>query len=144
VAAFAVAIGVDGAQLLLGPLGWWLADEGLDLVAMVLMIWLLGFHPLLLPTFVIEFLPVADVLPTWTGCVGLVVALRRRRARTGDGHRVNSRASANTVLSRVRRSQAMEDDSRGITAVGFAPTIPRRLRERLMRCKLHKGQALLG
>jgi hypothetical protein len=30
---------------------------------------------------VIEFLPVADVLPTWTGCVGLVVALRRRRAR---------------------------------------------------------------
>jgi hypothetical protein len=77
-----VAIGVDAAQLLLGPLGWWLADEGLDLVAMVLMIWLLGFHPLLLPTFVIEFLPVADVLPMWTGCVGLVVALRRRRAGT--------------------------------------------------------------
>ena len=81
-AAFAVAIGVDGAQLLLGPLGWWPADQGLDLVAMALMIWLLGFHPLLLPTFVIEFLPVADVLPTWTGCVGLVVALRRRRTGT--------------------------------------------------------------
>ena len=81
-AAFAVAIGVDGAQLLLGPLGWGFADEGLDLVAMVLIIWLLGFHPLLLPTFVIEFLPVADVLPTWTGCVGLVVALRRRRTGT--------------------------------------------------------------
>ena len=34
----------------------------------------------------------------------------------------------------------MEDDSRGITAAGFAPTIPRRLRERLMRGKLHKGE----
>jgi hypothetical protein len=77
-----VAITVDAAQLLLGPFGWSLADQGLDLVAMVLTIWLLGFHPLLLPTFVIELLPVMDVLPTWTGCVGLVVALRRRRAAT--------------------------------------------------------------
>ena len=41
---------------------------------------LIGFHPLLLPTFVIEFVPVADLLPTWTGCAALVVALRRRRA----------------------------------------------------------------
>jgi hypothetical protein len=40
---------------------------------------LLGFHPLLLPTFVVEFLPVADMLPTWTGCVALVVALRKRQ-----------------------------------------------------------------
>lgn len=81
-AAFAVAVGADAAQLLLGPLGWSLADEVLDLVAMVLTIWLLGFHLLLLPTFVIEVLPVVDVLPMWTGCVGLVVAHRRRQART--------------------------------------------------------------
>jgi len=81
-AAFAVAVGVDAMQLLLGPLGWVGADEVLDLVAMVLTIWLLGFHLLLLPTFVIEVLPVVDVLPTWTGCVGLVVAHRRRQART--------------------------------------------------------------
>jgi hypothetical protein len=74
-----VAIGVDAAQVLLGPFGWSLADEVLDLVAMVLTIWLLGFHILLLPTFMIEFLPVVDVLPTWTGCVGIVVARRRRR-----------------------------------------------------------------
>src|SRR5262245_54798663 len=81
-AAFAVAASADAAQLLMGPLGWSFADEGLDLVAMVLTIWLLGFHPLLLPTFLIEILPVADMLPTWTGCVGLVVARRRRQART--------------------------------------------------------------
>ena len=81
-AAFAVAVGVDAAQLLLGPLGWTLADEVLDLAAMALTIWLLGFHPLLLPTFVIELLPVVDVLPTWTACVGLVVVRRRGQAQT--------------------------------------------------------------
>lgn len=80
-AAFAVAVGVDAAQLLLGPLGWPLADEVLDLVAMASTTWLLGFHALLLPTFVIEILPAADMLPTWTGCVALVVARRRQQAR---------------------------------------------------------------
>ena len=81
VAAFALAMGVDGAQLALGPLGWPFADQALDVLAMVATIRLLGFHPLLLPTFLIEVLPVVDVLPTWTGCVGLVVARRRREPR---------------------------------------------------------------
>jgi hypothetical protein len=31
---------------------------------------------------VVEFLPVADLLPTWTGCVALVVALRKRQQRS--------------------------------------------------------------
>jgi hypothetical protein len=57
-------------------------DQALDAVAAVLMWRLLGFHPLLLPTFVVEFLPLADMLPTWTGCVALVVALRRRQERS--------------------------------------------------------------
>jgi hypothetical protein len=78
--AFVVAIVADAAQILLGPIGWSFADEGIDILVMVLTVWLLGFHPLLLPTFLIEALPVADMLPTWTGCVGLVVA-RRRQAR---------------------------------------------------------------
>jgi hypothetical protein len=81
-AVFAVAVTVDGVQLVLGPLGWSLADELLDLVAMGLTVWLIGFHPLLLPTFLIEFLPVADMLPTWTGCVGLVIARRRWQSRS--------------------------------------------------------------
>jgi hypothetical protein len=46
---------------------------------MVLTWRVLGFHPLLLPTFALEFLPIVDVLPTWTGCVALVVALRKRQ-----------------------------------------------------------------
>ena len=77
--AFAVAIAADVLQFALGPLGWAGADEALDVAAAVLAWRLLGFHPLLLPTFVAEFLPIVDMLPTWTGCVGLVVALRKRQ-----------------------------------------------------------------
>ena len=47
--------------------------------AMIVTWWLIGFHPLLLPTFALEFLPVSDMLPTWTGCVAIVVALRKRQ-----------------------------------------------------------------
>jgi hypothetical protein len=80
--AYAVAIGTDVIQLAMGPLGWTFADEALDVVAAVLLSRLLGFHPLLLPTFVLELVPVADLLPTWTGCVALVIALRKRRRVT--------------------------------------------------------------
>lgn len=77
--AYAIAISVDVVQWALGPIGWAFADEILDLVAMTVIWRALGFHPLLLPTFVLEFLPIADFLPTWTGCVAIVVALRKRQ-----------------------------------------------------------------
>jgi hypothetical protein len=76
--AYTIAVTTDVLQLLLGPVGWAFADELLDVAAMILTWRLLGFHPLLLPTFALEFLPIADWLPTWTGCVALVVALRKR------------------------------------------------------------------
>ena len=76
--AFAIAILTDGLQLMLGPLGWTFFDEIMDVIAMALISLLLGFHWLLLPTFLIEVIPVADFLPTWTGCVGLLVSLRKR------------------------------------------------------------------
>jgi hypothetical protein len=76
--AFAVAVATDGLQILLGPIGTvLLLDEVLDVVAMILITAALGFHVLLLPTFIIELLPVADWLPTWTGCTAVVVALRK-------------------------------------------------------------------
>jgi hypothetical protein len=78
-AAYAVAATVDVLQIVGGPLGWVLVDQVLEVAAAVLMWRLLGFHPLLLPTFVVEFLPMADLLPTWTGCVAVVVALRKRQ-----------------------------------------------------------------
>ena len=77
--AYAIGVTTDVVQFLLGPLGWAGADEILDLVAMILTWRILGFHPLLLPTFAVELLPLTDMLPTWTGCVALVVAARRRQ-----------------------------------------------------------------
>ena len=77
--AFAIAVTGGVLQFSLGPLGWAFADEILDVVAMILTWRAIGFHPLLLPTFVLEFVPVADLLPAWTGCVALVVALRKRQ-----------------------------------------------------------------
>jgi len=81
--AYAVAIAVDVLQLALGPFGWMFADELLDVTATILMWRFIGFHPLLLPTFALEFLPVVDMLPTWTGCVAIVVGLRRRQQSRG-------------------------------------------------------------
>ena len=78
--AYGVAVVVDVLQFVLGPLGWVAADQALDVAAAIAMWRTLGFHPLLLPTFALEFLPVADMLPTWTGCVALVIALRKRQA----------------------------------------------------------------
>jgi hypothetical protein len=77
--AYVVAMATDVLQLALGPFGWAFVDELLDVTAMILVSRTIGFHALLLPTFALEFLPFTDMLPTWTGCVALVVALRRRQ-----------------------------------------------------------------
>ena len=77
--AYAIGLTADTCQLLLGPLGWAGADELIDLAAMILTWRVIGFHPLLLPTFALELLPIADLLPTWTGCVAIVVALRKKQ-----------------------------------------------------------------
>ena len=80
-AALAVAMGADGLQLLLGPLGWAFIDQAIDVAAMLLTMLLLGFHILLLPTFVAELVPLVDDLPTWTACAAAVIALRKREQR---------------------------------------------------------------
>jgi len=76
--AYTVAVAIDVAQFLFGPFGWAGVDEILDAIAMVVVSRLIGFHPLLLPTFVLEFVPFTDMLPTWTACVALVVRIRKR------------------------------------------------------------------
>ena len=81
-AAYAVAAVVDVLQLAIGPIGWAFADEILDAAAMLLTWRLIGFHPLLLPTFVLEVVPVADLVPAWTVCVAIVIALRRKQRNT--------------------------------------------------------------
>jgi hypothetical protein len=79
--AFTVAVATDAAQLLLGPFGWALPDQFLDIIAMILTSAALGFHMLLLPTFVLELIPGPDMLPTWTACTAAVVMLRKRAQR---------------------------------------------------------------
>jgi hypothetical protein len=86
VLALALAVAADGLQFLLGPLGWPGADQIIDVVAMGLTIWALGFHWLLLPTFVMELVPLVDGLPTWTACVIVVIALRKREQRASPTH----------------------------------------------------------
>ena len=96
--AYAIAVITDLLQFVLGPLGWVVADQALDGIAAIATWRTLGFHPLLLPTFVLEFIPVADMLPTWTGCVALVVALRKRQqtvpgAASAPGQVIDGKAS---------------------------------------------------
>ena len=84
--AITVAVAADALQWLLaafGPVGFFL-DEAIDVVAMMLTIRTVGFHLLLLPTFVLEFIPLAGLLPTWTGCVMAVIALRKSEQRSGN------------------------------------------------------------
>ncbi len=82
--ALSIALVTDALQIVLGPWGWVIFDEVADVVAMSLITLLVGFHPLLLPTFLIEFFPGVDMLPTWTACTVAVVALRRKQQRPGS------------------------------------------------------------
>jgi hypothetical protein len=66
----------DSLQFIFGPLPF--IDQAIDLIAFVLTARAIGFHLLLLPTFVVKFIPVVDMLPTWTACVIFVIALRKR------------------------------------------------------------------
>lgn len=79
-AAIAVAVAADAFSFVIGPFGLTFADEIVDVAVMGIESWLLGFHWLFLPTFVLELVPLADAMPTWTACVLAVVAIRRRQA----------------------------------------------------------------
>jgi hypothetical protein len=76
--ALLLAGALDALTVALGPLGWTFADEAIDVAGLIGLSLLLGFHPLFLPTFLLELFPVADLLPTWTACVGAVLVLRKR------------------------------------------------------------------
>ena len=81
VLALVIAVATDGLQFLTNAAGWFGFDQAIDCVAMVLISWIIGVHILLLPTFVIELMPVLDDLPTWTACTAAVIVLRKREQR---------------------------------------------------------------
>jgi hypothetical protein len=76
--ALFVAMAADALQIVfpLPP-----ATEIIDVIAAVLTVALLGFHVLLLPTFILEFIPGVGLLPTWSGCVAAVIVMRKRSER---------------------------------------------------------------
>jgi hypothetical protein len=90
IAAFAIAILADAIQfpVAAATASGMLAAPGeftdfvLDCIVMAATSVLIGFHWMLLPSMFIEVIPGLDLLPTWTGCVALVV--RQRRKQQGD------------------------------------------------------------
>jgi len=57
------------------------ADIIIDLVAMLATMVLLGFHWILLPSFVLEALPFFDLVPTWTAAVAYVAWRRNKEGQ---------------------------------------------------------------
>jgi hypothetical protein len=71
--AWALALAVDAIQIpadVVGPAGW-LLGAGLDVVTMIVMWALLGFHWAFLPTFLTEWIPYLNMAPFWTLAVAL-------------------------------------------------------------------------
>ena len=83
--ARALAVCVDALQISLFP--WFFPgflsplNVVTDVVAAFVFWGLLGWHPLLLPTFIIEQLPIVDLAPTWTIAV-LIVTRQSNRLRS--------------------------------------------------------------
>jgi hypothetical protein len=103
--AIAIAGATDALQIGLGPLGWTFLDEIADVAAMLAISLLIGFHPLLLPTFILEIFPIVDMLPTWTACVGAVILWRKNVATRETKAEVDSSAAA-TPSERTPASEA--------------------------------------
>ncbi len=87
--ALAAAVIADGLQFISAPIPF--VGQVIDVVAMLLTTWTIGFHLLLLPTFVAEMFPVVDMLPTWTACVIAVIALRKREQNAVVPPRIENR-----------------------------------------------------
>jgi hypothetical protein len=78
-AARIIAVAADCLQIMVFPA----FAEGflsplnalLDVVVAISLYFLLGFHWALLPTFFVELVPMADLIPTWTAGVFLVTGV---------------------------------------------------------------------
>ncbi|NWJ41926.1 MAG: hypothetical protein HXX12_13270 [Geothrix sp.] len=71
--AWGIALAVDAIQIpveVTGPVGW-LLGVGLDVVTMVVLWAMLGFHWAFLPSFLTEWIPYLNLAPFWTLAVAL-------------------------------------------------------------------------
>lgn len=102
--AFSVAAAVDAIQFALGPVGSIVVDQVLDVVAMILISWAIGFHTLLLPTFVLELFPIIDMLPTWTACTAAVVMIRKSAEKSEAAPPIDVQAEVTPVPPKIERA----------------------------------------
>jgi hypothetical protein len=75
-AAWIIAIAVDAIQFPIeatGLLGW-VMGTGLDVVTMLVLWRLIGWHWVFLPSFLTEWVPYLNYAPTWT--IAIAIALR--------------------------------------------------------------------
>jgi hypothetical protein len=82
--AWAIALAVDAIQIpaeATGPVGW-LLGAGLDVVTMIVLWAMLGFHWAFLPSFLTEWIPYLNLAPLWTLAVALAT---RGRGATEAG-----------------------------------------------------------
>ena len=79
--AWTIAIAADALQVAMLPLfAGGLASpisDALDVVMAATMIFLLGWHIAFLPTLIAEFIPIVNLVPTWTAAVWLVTRTQR-------------------------------------------------------------------
>jgi hypothetical protein len=97
--ARALALAVDLGQIVLLPaffpvMASPVADV-LDVAAAAALVFLLGWHWAFLPTFLVELIPVVDVVPTWTAAVFLAT-----RGHGGGGGTPNLGAGGPRSLPR--------------------------------------------
>ena len=76
------AIVADVLQLAFFPVfaGGWLSplNDVIDVAVAVILIRLIGWHLAFLPTFIAEFVPGLDLIPTWTAAVWFATRRGRR------------------------------------------------------------------
>ena len=56
-----------------------LLDKGIDVAVLVVVSRCLGFHWILLPGFLLEFIPGLELAPTWTACVAYMVWQQKQK-----------------------------------------------------------------
>ena len=78
---YAAAILGDLAQVPLGAFGFTQACQWLSVALGVLLIPALGPHLLLFAALLLELVPNANLLPLWTACAALIIALRKGSSR---------------------------------------------------------------
>lgn len=85
--AWGLAILVDALQILAGPANFalplaWFIGVGLDIITMILMWILVGWHWAFLPSFVVEVFPIVEIAPAWT--VAVFLATRGAKRTTAE------------------------------------------------------------